>query len=71
MNRFLLLTALLIYYAVWLLLPVLELDGKLRAFPLPSIYAIYLPIVLLIIGFTIVGSFLGVMLLLDSAEPIK
>lgn len=68
MNRFLLLTVVLVYYAVWLLLPVLELDGKLKAFPLPSIYAVFLPIALLIIGFTIVGSFLGVMLLLDSKE---
>lgn len=71
MNRFLLLTVLLIYYAVWLLLPVLELDGKLKAFPLPSVYAIYLPIILLMIGFTVVGTFLGIMLILDSKESVK
>lgn len=71
MNRFILLTVLLVYYATWLLLPVFDLDQKLIIFPIPSIYAVYLPIVLLIIGFMIVGSFLGAMLLLDSQEKLK
>lgn len=66
MNRFILLTLLLLYYTIWLLLPVFDLDRKSVIFPLPSIYAVYLPIVLLIIGFTIVGTFLGVILFLDT-----
>lgn len=71
MNRFILLTVLFLYYAAWLLLPVFDLDGKLVIFPLPSIYAVYLPIGLLIVGFTIVGTFLGTILLLDSQEKPK
>lgn len=66
MNRFLLLTLAVLYYTVWLLLPVFELEGKISLFPLPSIYAVYLPIVLLLIGFTTVGTFLGGLLLFDK-----
>ncbi|QLG70538.1 hypothetical protein HG535_0A04780 [Zygotorulaspora mrakii] len=68
MNRFALLTVAMLYYTVWLLLPVFELDNKLSMFPLPSIYAVYLPISLLLLGFAMVGTFLGVLLLLDSKD---
>ncbi|GAV48163.1 hypothetical protein ZYGR_0I04600 [Zygosaccharomyces rouxii] len=66
MNRFLLLTSAFIYYIIWLLLPVFELDGKTALFPLPSAYAVYLPIMLLIIGFTLIGTFLGSLLLFNN-----
>lgn len=71
MNRFLLLTVAMAYYTVWLLLPVFELDGKMKLFPLPSIYAVYLPIGLLLVAFTMVGTFLGVLLLADASNSQK
>lgn len=53
-----------VYYTVWLLLPLLDLEGKWPwLFPLPSQYAIYLPIVLLFVGFTIIGTYLSYILL--------
>lgn len=66
MNRFLLLTSAFIYYIIWLILPVFELDSKTVLFPLPSAYAVYLPIILLIIGFTLIGTFLGSLLLFNE-----
>ncbi|KAL3231196.1 Uncharacterized protein RNJ44_00835 [Nakaseomyces bracarensis] len=56
--------ALFVYYIAWLLLPLLELEGQWPwLFPLPSQYAIYLPIFLLLVGFTIVGTYLSYILL--------
>lgn len=71
MNRFILLIVLFIYYTLWLLLPIFDLEGRWALFPLPSIYAVYLPIVLLLIGFTIVGTFTGVLLLRDTEEETE
>ena len=68
MNRFALLIIFFIYYVVWAILPIFEQEGKWIIFPLPSIYAVYLPIVLLLGGFTIVGTFLGVLMLRGEPE---
>jgi len=70
MNRFAIHIVLFIYYAIWLLLPIFDLEGQWKLFPLPSIYAIYIPIVLLLIGFTIVGTFVGLLLLRDVPEDL-
>ena len=70
MNRFVIHIILFIYYTIWLLLPIFDLENKWKIFPLPSIYAIYVPIILLLIGFTIVGTFVGVLLLRDTPDVI-
>ncbi|EDO18494.1 hypothetical protein Kpol_1032p91 [Vanderwaltozyma polyspora DSM 70294] len=63
MNRFFILTAAFLYYLIWLILPIFELDEALILFPLPSIYAVYIPIFLLLLGFALVGSYLGYLLI--------
>ncbi|CCE61923.1 hypothetical protein TPHA_0B02500 [Tetrapisispora phaffii CBS 4417] len=65
MNRFLVLTFAFIYYLIWLVLPIFELDRKLYLFPLPSVYAVYLPILLLLLGVILVGSYMGYLLLIN------
>ncbi|AMD22736.1 HHL034Cp [Eremothecium sinecaudum] len=52
-----------IYYTTWLLLPVFNLDGACLLFPIPSKYAVLLPIILLLFGVLLVGTFIGVLLM--------
>ncbi|SCV05531.1 LANO_0H09538g1_1 [Lachancea nothofagi CBS 11611] len=70
MNRFALLTLLFVYYLVWLLLPIFQLENTIVGFPLPSIYAVILPILLLLAGLFLVVSFLGMLVVSakDSTE---
>lgn len=63
MIRFILLLTLFIYYVIWLLLPIFDLDGKLWLFMIPSKFAVLLPIMLVTGGFVIVGTFLSILLL--------
>lgn len=63
MNRFAVLVIVFGYYLAWLLLPIFELEGKFWLFPLPSVYAVFLPIVLLMVGVFLVISFLGLLLI--------
>lgn len=63
MNRLTIWVLLYIYYAIWLLLPLFDLENKYWLFPLPSRYAIYLPIWLLLIGFLMVGIYLSIVIL--------
>ncbi|AET41522.1 uncharacterized protein Ecym_8237 [Eremothecium cymbalariae DBVPG len=69
MIKFTLLLSIYLYYVIWLLLPIFDLDGSLWLFPLPSKYAALLPIVLLLVGTLIVGTFLGVLLLKAQKGP--
>ncbi|CUS23676.1 LAQU0S11e01772g1_1 [Lachancea quebecensis] len=62
MNRFAILVILFTYYLVWLLLPIFELEDKVWLFPLPSKYAVILPILLVNVGVFLVVSFLGLLL---------
>ncbi|SCU88075.1 LADA_0E08042g1_1 [Lachancea dasiensis] len=61
MNRFAILTGLFVYYLIWLLLPIFELENKFIVFPLPSIYATICPILLLLFGLFLEVSFLGIL----------
>ncbi|CCC69743.1 hypothetical protein NCAS_0D01620 [Naumovozyma castellii] len=65
MNRFFLLLLVVLYYTIWLLLPMFGWEDKvpILLFPLPSVYAIYLPIFLLLLGTVLIGTFLGLLLL--------
>ncbi|GME82143.1 unnamed protein product [Ambrosiozyma monospora] len=57
------------YYTVWTFaLPLLENDNPLQKFFLPRDYAIKIPVILLIIGVTLVGSFIGSVLLKSSQK---
>ncbi|SCU93933.1 LAFA_0F18998g1_1 [Lachancea sp. 'fantastica'] len=71
MNRFVILTGLFIYYVIWLLLPIFDLENVLLGFPLPSIYAAICPVVLLLIGIFCVVSFLGGLVLCSERHNSK
>lgn len=66
MKTFTIVLALFVYYCVWLLLPIFDLDEQLFLFPLPSKYAVSLPIVLLLIAVSVVGASLSLLLLNES-----
>lgn len=66
-------TAVFSYYTAWVfLLPFLEDDNILQGFFLPRDYAIKLPLLLLLLGFLAVGSFIGkVMISNAQKEKLK
>lgn len=68
MYRVVLLTLLFTYYTVWLVLPAFDAKWIQWAFPWPSEWAIMIPIVLLLIGFGIVGTFGGILLIRKPAS---
>ncbi|QGN14289.1 hypothetical protein FIM1_946 [Kluyveromyces marxianus] len=53
---------LFLYYCIWLLLPIFDLDQQFALFPLPSKYAVSIPIVLLLIATSIVGTSLAIVM---------
>ncbi|AJR49148.1 hypothetical protein H811_YJM1400I00077 [Saccharomyces cerevisiae YJM1400] len=67
MNRFVIICLLFTYYVIWSLLPIFEIENSNPVvsllFPISSNGAIFLPIFLLLIGFTLTGSVLGVLLI--------
>ncbi|CAI7091615.1 BEM_collapsed_G0027490.mRNA.1.CDS.1 [Saccharomyces cerevisiae] len=67
MNRFVIICLLFTYYVIWSLLPIFEIENSNPVvsllFPISSNVAIFLPIFLLLIGFTLTGSVLGVLLI--------
>ncbi|CDO94714.1 unnamed protein product [Kluyveromyces dobzhanskii CBS 2104] len=66
MKTFFVILALFIYYCVWILLPIFDLDRTLSIFPFTSKYAVSIPIVLLLLATSIVGTSLAVLLWKDS-----
>ncbi|CAR56741.1 uncharacterized protein KLLA0_E11727g [Kluyveromyces lactis] len=71
MKTFSIILALFIYYCVWLLLPIFDLDQKVSLFPLSSQYAVGIPILLLLLGTSIVGTSVAVMLWNDCSDVPK
>lgn len=64
-------TAVFSYYTAWVfLLPFLENDNILQGFFLPREYAIKLPLLLLLLGFLAVGSFIG-KVMVNNAQKEK
>lgn len=58
------------YYSAWVfLLPFLDDDNLLQSYFLPREYAIKLPLLLLLLGFLAVGSFIGKVL--NNAQQEK
>ncbi|CCF58327.1 hypothetical protein KAFR_0E01730 [Kazachstania africana CBS 2517] len=70
MCKFILLSAAAVYYFTWLLSQMFNFDNSFL-FPIPSEYAIFLPIFLLIIAFMLVGTLLGLLLLANSEDDTK
>ncbi|SCU86817.1 LAME_0D07778g1_1 [Lachancea meyersii CBS 8951] len=71
MNRFVLVTGVFLYYLAWLLLPIFDIENTLPGFPLPSIYAVICPVVLLLTGLFCVVSFLGILVLYSGSTDKK
>lgn len=64
-------TAVFSYYSAWVfLLPFLDDDNVLQGFFLPREYAIKLPLLLLLLGFLAVGSFIG-KVMVNNAQKEK
>lgn len=64
-------TAVFGYYTVWtLVLPFTDESSALNKFFLPREYAIKIPVLLLILGITAVGSFIG-MVMVKSLQKNK
>lgn len=66
MNRLTIWIILYLYYIIWLCLPLFDYENKLFFFPLPSKYAIFIPVYLLLIGFILCGGYMSFVILRDS-----
>ncbi|ODQ51397.1 hypothetical protein SAICODRAFT_46525, partial [Saitoella complicata NRRL Y-17804] len=57
-------TALFAYYSIWILLmPFVDADHPVHALFPPREWAIRIPVVICLLGMTIVGSFLGMVMI--------
>lgn len=62
-------TAVFVYYTAWVfVLPFVDESNQLQSFFLPRDYAIKLPIVLLVLAGTAVGTFIGSVLVKKSKK---
>ncbi|RKP39995.1 putative dolichyl-phosphate mannosyltransferase polypeptide 2, partial [Dimargaris cristalligena] len=61
------------YYSIWtLIMPFVDADHPLHQFFLPREYAIRIPVVLILLGLTVVGSFLAmVMIKSEKKKAVK
>lgn len=58
-----------LYYTVWtLLMPFVDDDHILQNFFLPRVWAIRIPVILLLVGSAVVGSFLGVVMIRSNRK---
>ncbi|VEU23007.1 DEKNAAC104000 [Brettanomyces naardenensis] len=65
-------TAIFVYYTVWtFVLPFLDDDKCIQKFFLPREYAIKIPVVLLIIGVTLIGVFISSVLIKTTNKKKK
>ena len=52
------------YYSIWtLLMPFVDSDHPLQAFFPPRVWAIRIPVILILLGSAVVGSFLGMVMI--------
>ncbi|KAI4955909.1 hypothetical protein J4E91_000118 [Alternaria rosae] len=62
-------TAIFVYYTVWtLFMPFVDDDHILHSLFLPRVWAIRIPVILLILGTTVVGSFLSVVMIRSNRK---
>ncbi|KAL6150916.1 Dolichol phosphate-mannose biosynthesis regulatory protein [Exserohilum turcicum] len=62
-------TVVFVYYTVWtLFMPFVDDDHILHSLFLPRVWAIRIPVILLILGTTVVGSFLSVVMIKSNRK---
>ncbi|KAL1971734.1 hypothetical protein VTN31DRAFT_1822 [Thermomyces dupontii] len=62
-------TAVFLYYTAWtLLMPFVDDDHPLHNFFPPRVWAIRIPVILTILGSTVVGSFMGIVMIRSSRK---
>ncbi|KAJ6196679.1 dolichol phosphate-mannose biosynthesis regulatory protein-domain-containing protein [Bipolaris maydis] len=62
-------TAVFVYYTVWtLFMPFVDDDHILHSLFLPRVWAIRIPVILLILGTTVVGSFVSVVMIKSNRK---
>ncbi|KAJ4293108.1 Dolichol phosphate-mannose biosynthesis regulatory protein [Kalmusia sp. IMI 367209] len=62
-------TAVFTYYTIWtLLMPFVDDDHVLQSFFLPRVWAIRIPVILIILLTTVVGSFLSVVMIRSNRK---
>ncbi|KAF7564694.1 dolichyl-phosphate mannosyltransferase polypeptide 2 [Pyrenophora tritici-repentis] len=62
-------TAIFVYYTVWtLFMPFVDDDHILHSLFLQRVWAIRIPVILLILGTTVVGSFLSVVMIRSNRK---
>jgi dolichyl-phosphate mannosyltransferase polypeptide 2 regulatory subunit len=58
-----------LYYSVWaLLMPFVDDDHTLQSFFPPRVWAIRIPVILILLGSAVVGSFLGMVMIRSSQK---
>ncbi|PHH63594.1 hypothetical protein CDD81_5686 [Ophiocordyceps australis] len=58
-----------LYYTVWaLLMPFVDDDHPLQNFFLPRVWAIRIPVILILLGSAVVGSFLGTVMIRSNRK---
>jgi len=58
-----------LYYTVWtLLMPFVDTDHPLHALFPPRVWAIRIPVILILLGVSVVGSFLGVVMIRSNRK---
>ncbi|EAT92499.2 dolichol phosphate mannose biosynthesis regulatory protein [Parastagonospora nodorum] len=62
-------TSIFVYYTVWtLFMPFVDDDHFLHNLFLPRVWAIRIPVILIILGSTVVGSFLSVVMIKSNRK---
>jgi len=62
-------TAVFVYYTIWtLFMPFVDDDHFLHLLFLPRVWAIRIPVILIILGSTVVGSFLSVVMIRSNRK---
>ncbi|KAF2234055.1 dolichol phosphate-mannose biosynthesis regulatory [Viridothelium virens] len=58
-----------LYYTIWtLLMPFVDDDHLLHSFFPPRVWAIRIPVILILLGTAVVGSFLGVVMIQSNRK---
>ncbi|KAK8191315.1 dolichol phosphate-mannose biosynthesis regulatory protein [Phyllosticta capitalensis] len=65
-------TAVFTYYTVWtLLMPFVDEDHPLQSLFPPRVWAIRIPVILILLGSTVVGSFLGMVMIKSNQKRAR
>ncbi|GFP52195.1 hypothetical protein TASIC1_0001034700 [Trichoderma asperellum] len=58
-----------LYYTIWtLLMPFVDIDHPLQNLFLPRVWAIRIPVILLLLGSAVVGSFVGMVMIRSNQK---